>query len=99
MSREYKGERITIYPQYLDSTKSRRLGRKLSKSDAVPKPSVDEIVAAARDLGLDPIVEENKQYPRDPWSYDKRVVVLKKESKLSVLRRIAKRIKEHRGLC
>lgn len=98
MSREFKGERIVIYPQYIDSTKSRRLGRRVSKSEAIPKPTVEEIVAAAKELGLDPIVEENKYYPRDRWGYNKRIVVLKKESKLRTLRIIARRIKEYRGM-
>ncbi len=94
-SREYKNERIVLWPAYIDSTKSRGKGRKISREDCVPKPRVEEIVEAAEILGLDPIVEE-KNYPRLWWEQDKRIVVLKKYSRQELYRRIAKKIKEIR---
>ena len=94
-SREYKNERIVLWPVYIDSTKSRGKGRKISREDCVPKPRVEEIVEAAEILGLDPIVEE-KSYPRLWWEQDKRIIVLKKYSRQELYRRIARKIKEIR---
>ncbi len=95
-SRDYIGERIVIWPVYIDSTKSRSKGRKLPRELCIPNPRVDEIVEAAKLLGLDPIVEE-KSYPREWWVYDKRVVVLKQGSKRETLKLIAEKVKELRS--
>ncbi len=94
-SRDYIDERIVLWPVYIDSTKSRGKGRKISKRDAVPRPRVEEIVEAAEILGLKPIVED-KNYPRLWWEQEKRVVVLKKYPRQELLRRIARKIKEIR---
>ncbi len=96
MSREYKEKRIVIYPQYIDSRKSRSEGRKIPLSYAVPSPKVEEIVRAAEKLGLNPIVEESK-YPREWWASEERVIVDKKDSKLKTLKLIAEKIREMRG--
>ncbi|MET1159777.1 MAG: signal recognition particle protein Srp19 [Thermoprotei archaeon] len=97
MSRDYKGERIVVYPQYLDAKKTRREGRRLSRDIAIPHPKVEEIVKAAEMLGLDPIVEESK-YPREWWETSKRIVVKKVDSKLNTLKLIAQKIRELRGI-
>lgn len=96
MSRKYIGNRVVVYPQYVDSTKTRSEGRRIGKNEAIPKPTVEEIVEASRALGLEPLVE-NSRYPKDWFSCDKRVVVLKKYSKQKLLRIIASKIKESRS--
>ncbi|ADV64447.1 signal recognition particle subunit SRP19/SEC65 family protein [Desulfurococcus mucosus] len=95
MSREYKGRKIVVYPSYIDSKKSRREGRKIRLSDAVPNPGIDEILEACRRLGLNPVHEE-KQYPRI-HGLRGRVLVDKKMSKLSTLIAVAREIKRMRG--
>lgn len=94
-SRDYIGERIVIWSVYFDSTKTRKQGRKLPLSLSIPNPKIEEIVEAAKLLGLDPIIEE-KSYPREWWIYDKRIVVLKKGSKRETLKQIALKLKELR---
>lgn len=96
MSREYKGKRIVVYPQYIDSRKSRNEGRRIPLSYAVPSPRVEEIVRAAEKLGLNPVIEESK-YPREWWTSEERVIVDKKNSKLKTLKLIAEKINEMRG--
>ena len=96
MSREYKGKRIVVYPQYIDSRKSRNKGRRIPLSYAVPSPRVEEIVRAAEKLGLNPVIEESK-YPSEWWTSEERVVVDKKNSKLKTLKLIAEKINEMRG--
>jgi len=98
LSREYKGKKIVVYPQYLDSTKSRKEGRRLSLKYAVSSPRIDEIVEAAESLGLNPVVEEDKKYPRNWWLSTGRVVVDKQGSKLNTLKLIAEKIRKIRGL-
>jgi len=95
LSRRYAGGRIVIYPQYIDSTRTRSEGRRLNKNDAVPKPTIEEIFEASRSLGLEPFIEDSR-YPRDWVSYDKMIIVLKKYPKLKLLKLIALKIKEFR---
>ncbi len=95
MSRELKGRKIVVYPQYIDSTKTRRQGRKISLEDSVRRPSVDEIYEAAKQLGLNPIIDEGR-YPKSWWEDSGRVFVDKKDTKLNILRMISRKIKELR---
>lgn len=94
-SRDYIDVRIVLWPVYIDSTKSRGKGRKISKHHAVPRPRVEEIVEAAEILGLRPIIED-KKYPRLWWEQEKRIIVLKKYPRQELLRKIAEKVKEIR---
>ncbi|BEP18235.1 signal recognition particle subunit SRP19/SEC65 family protein [Pyrofollis japonicus] len=100
MSKEYRGKRVVLWPVNIDSSASRGEGRKIPLRDAVRKPRVEEIVEAARRLGLNPVVEEAR-YPRKWWEQTKRIIVDKAGSKLETLRRIAaevKRLREEKKL-
>jgi len=101
LSRELKGKRIVIYPQYLDSTKTRSEGRRVPLNIAVSNPLIEEIYAVAEALGLNPEVEENKHYPKSWWEQPGRVIVDKIGSKLNTLKLIASKISElrkHHGM-
>jgi len=98
LSREYRGRRVVVWPAYIDATLSRGEGRKVPIRDAVRKPRVDEIVEAAKRLGLNPEVEDAK-HPRRWWEQRQRVIVDKLGSKLETLRAVAaevRRIREER---
>lgn len=94
LSRDYKGKKIVIYPQYIDSTKSRSEGRRIPKHIAVSKPRIEEIIEAAEELGLNPEYEDSA-YPRE-WWIKGRVAVDKVGSKINTLKLIAQKIKELR---
>ncbi len=96
MSREYRGKKIVVYPEYLDSRKSRSEGRRIPLSQAIPGPSLEEIARAAEELGLNPVIEAEKAYPRNWWGRRGRVIVDKTDSKLQTLRKIAGQIKSKR---
>ena len=87
--------RVLIYPCYLDSSKSESRGRKIPKRFAVPSPKVDEIFRVARDLNLDPIIEE-KAHPSWWWEETSRVSVKKVAPKRKILIMIAKKVAEER---
>jgi signal recognition particle subunit SRP19 len=87
--------RVVVYPCYLDSNKSESQGRKIPKRLAVPSPKIDEILRAARDLNLDPIIEE-KAHPAWWWEETSRVSVKKVGPKREILVMIAKKIAEER---
>lgn len=96
MGRERRGKRIVVWPVYIDSSSPRSMGRKISLSKAVKKPTIEEIYKAAEGLGLNPEIEEAR-YPRNWALYKARVVVDKKGRKLEILERIADAIRHARG--
>ena len=87
---------LLIWPNYIDSTKSRSKGRQISKSDAVPNPKLIEIAKAAEALGLHPKIEGEKAYPKEWWNTTGRIIIKRIAPKPKVLRDIAQKIKEMR---
>jgi signal recognition particle subunit SRP19 len=92
-----KGDRpIVLYPAYFDVGRSRDEGRRVAKKVAVESPTVQEVASAARALGLEPKVEEDRAFPATPWKKDGRVLVRADFFKTSVVRKVAERIKASR---
>ena len=54
-----------IWPAFLDAECTRAEGRRVSRAQAVPDPSVDEIAQAVQQVGYDAVIERDKQYPRE----------------------------------
>ncbi|NYT01193.1 MAG: signal recognition particle protein Srp19 [Methanosarcinales archaeon] len=89
-------DRLVIWPAYIDSERSRSQGRIVSKEDAVRDPKLDEITFAAMHLGLDPEVERDKAYPKHWYEKRGRVLVLKKEPKSRMIKKIARAVRKKR---
>jgi signal recognition particle subunit SRP19 len=87
-----------VYPAYLGRTLSRKDGRRLPESQAVPDVTVEEIVQAAKRLGFKAEAEPEKQYPRRFFTYDGRVKVTKRAgtTKTAFLRAVAADVRKHR---
>ncbi|ADJ15027.1 signal recognition particle subunit SRP19 [Halalkalicoccus jeotgali] len=66
-----------IWPAYLDAEVSRSAGRRVPLDLAVPEPTVDEIAAAAQQVGYDAVIERERTYPRE---YEPRGRVLVKDA-------------------
>ena len=64
-----------IWPVYIDSNRTRKEGRKISKKDAVSDPKLTEISRATRKLSLDPKTEDDKSYPRFWWENSGRIII------------------------
>lgn len=92
-----KGDRpIVLYPAYFDLNRTRQQGRRVAKRHAVEGPTIQEIAAAAKALGLEPTLEEDKAFPSTPWRHEGRVLVRSDYFKTSVVRKIAERVKASR---
>jgi len=68
----------------------------VAKRWAVESPPLQEIAAAAKALGLEPILEEGKAFPSTPWRKEGRVLVRSDYFKTSVVKKIAERVKASR---
>jgi signal recognition particle subunit SRP19 len=90
-----KGKYV-VWPNYLDSTKTRREGRRVPQKIAVESPKLQEIEEAAKILGLTPTINPNAAYPRARWEKKGYALIDKKNSKLSNLKKIAEKIHDLR---
>jgi len=92
-----KQDRIVLWPLYLDSTKTRSEGRRVSKKLAVPAPKLEEIQKVAISLGFRPEIVSNAAHPSFPWQKTGLIVTSKKGSKTQIIQKIAEKVLESRG--
>ncbi|MCS7112738.1 MAG: signal recognition particle protein Srp19 [Nitrososphaerota archaeon] len=90
--------RVIIWPVYLDSRYSRKLGRRIPKHLAVDNPKLEELLEAAKNLGLNPESRLGKAYPRSWWDRSGYLVVDKKFSKQELLKKLAEEVLKARGV-
>jgi signal recognition particle subunit SRP19 len=90
-------DKYVIWPAYIDKGNSRRGGRIIPRKISVTSPELNEIVKAAKELGLNPKVERDKAYPKSWWKVSGRVLVDKKGIKSGIVREIARKIGDMRG--
>jgi signal recognition particle subunit SRP19 len=88
--------KLTIWPAYLDATKTREKGRRLPKRIAVENPKLQEIEQAASILNLNPEPKPVAAYPPTWWEKTGMVLVDKKWSKTQTLQKLADKINEQR---
>ncbi len=92
-----KDRPIVLYPAYFDLGRTRARGRRVPKKWAVESPTVEEVVAAAKALGLQPQVDADKAFPSSHWRHEGRVLVRADYFKTSILQKVGQRIKQSRS--
>jgi signal recognition particle subunit SRP19 len=88
-----KQKKSIVWPVYLNSSETRKSGRKVPKNIAVPNPSFAEVQKAAIRLGLNPEAEVDAAHPAAPWRRTGRVFVESEGSKSQILIKIAKELR------
>lgn len=86
-----------MWPAYFDSTKTRKQGRRIPKSMALPSPQIQEIKTAAEKLQLNCEVVTNVAFPKTPWLKTGMVLVKKNNTKNEVIKDIAKQLSKTRS--
>lgn len=89
-------DKFIIWTNYIDAQKSKKEGRKISKNDAIASPTLGEIQSAAEKLGLRPVIEKEKAYPREWWGSKGRILIEKGKQKNKALKEIAREIRRMR---
>jgi len=84
--------KIIIYPAYFNIHYSRKEGRRVPKNLAF-EPKLETIAKAARELGYDVEVEEDKKYPKFWWREKGRILIETDEKKNEVIIKIARKIR------
>jgi len=90
-----KDKHVILWPEYFDSTLSRKYGRKVPKELAVPRPTQRELLEAATSLGLRAEPLEGS-YPRTWWVKEGPILVEKKGTKRSIMIEVAKALRSKR---
>jgi len=93
-----KQDKIIIWSAYFDATKTRKEGRRIPKSLAVPSPRILEIKDAAEKLGLEHELVENAGYSKTPWMKTGMLLAKKNEAKDKTIRRIARQLVKIRSI-
>jgi len=84
-----KQEKVIIWPAYFDQSKTRKEGRRVSKSLALHHPKIDEVALAVQKLDLKHEIVADVAYPKAPWVKTGMILVEKQGSKEQVIQRIA----------
>ncbi|MDH7564609.1 MAG: signal recognition particle subunit SRP19/SEC65 family protein [Candidatus Bathyarchaeota archaeon] len=92
-----KQDNIIIWPTYFDLTKTRKDGRRVPKSLAVPTPTILEVQNAVQKLGLKYALRPDAGYARTPWLKAGMLLVAKTESKEKTISKIAKQLLKNRS--
>ena len=87
-----KQDKFIIWPAYFDQTKTRKNGRRVTKSLAVPHPKIAEVTMAVEKLGLKDELASEADYPKTPWLKTGMILVEKQGSKEQVIRKIANQL-------
>ncbi|USS40644.1 signal recognition particle protein Srp19 [Thermococcus aggregans] len=94
--------KFVIWANEIDARISRKYGREVPKNLAVENPNIDEIIDAARSLGIT-VVEVNKEAlnPRlagleEELRVRGRIIVESKHGKSKTLKLIAQKVREFR---
>ncbi len=97
IKKKFKDKYFIIWPQYFDSTLSRKEGRRVPKSLAVPRPTQKDLEIAVKGLGRDYITLGGR-YPRQWWLQEGALAVEKKEgeSKRALLILIAGELRKRK---
>jgi len=85
--------KIRIWPAYFDIRYSRSEGRRVPRDRAIRDPKLDDLEKVSHKLGLNPIIQPEKRYSRQPWKRSGVVLVDKKGSKTELIKNIAKSLR------
>ena len=89
--------KYVIWPAYINKANTRKGGRIIPKKRSITSPELKEIEQAAIKLGLNPVVEKDKKYPKSWWDISGRVLVDRKGGKSRISRQIADMIAHMRS--
>ena len=86
-------DHIILWPSYFDSRKKRSSGRRVSKSVAVEKPTVEELFKVVSSLDFEVVILEGKAYPSNWKEHEGCVSVEKSLPKTELISKVAPKLK------
>ena len=92
-----KKGKLVFWPAYFDSEFSWAEGRRVPKKLALRGVKADEVLRAAEDLDLGPLLEPGAAHPKRPWLRSGMVLVNKTGTKSGLIKETAQRIRSNRS--
>ena len=92
-----KKGKLVFWPAYFDSEFSWTEGRRVPKILALRGVKADEVLKAAEDLDLRPLLEPGAAHPKRPWLRSGLILVDKTGAKSDLLKKTAQRIRLNRS--
>jgi len=92
-----KQEKAIIWPAYFDVANTRKNGRRVVKTLAVPSPKIEELLIAVKEIGLKNEITPDTSYPKKPWQKTGSILVEKRKSKEKTINEIAKQLAKIRN--
>lgn len=89
--------KIVVWPANLDSTKSRKQGRKLAKGHGIQTPRLDELSDASRRLSLEVEPTPGRSRPSSWWEKTGYLTVVKNGTRTQILRSLADEVRHLRN--
>jgi signal recognition particle subunit SRP19 len=89
-----KSKTVILYPEYFTIDNSRKAGRRVPKKMALKSTSVEDISKAIKSLGLKPVVEKEKAYPRFWWKKRGRVLIETEMQKTELIKLVAEKLRK-----
>lgn len=81
-----------VYPEYFERHRPRSKGRRLAKTLAKDKVSLEDLKKACEKLGFEYVLEKDKKYPAN-WYFSKGRILIKKipnKTKADIIKEIAR---------
>jgi signal recognition particle subunit SRP19 len=91
-----KQDKALLWPAYFDSSRTRKMGRRVSKKMAVKSPKMNELINAVSKLGFHCELIPEVSYPKKPWIKTGLLLIEKKYPKEQLINKIAKQLVESR---
>ncbi len=92
-----KQDKLIVWPIYFDSSKTRKDGRRVTRTLAVQSPTISEIREAAEKIHLSCELVSEASHPKTPWLKSGSLLVKKNQAKDKIIREIAKQLQETRN--
>jgi len=90
-----KKSKTIFWLAYFDKRLTRKQGRRLSKSEAIDKITLEQLVEAARMLGFEVDVDPEARFPASWYEHPGRILVnTEGQSKSKVLQKIGKQLRK-----
>ena len=89
--------KLYLWPSYFDTDLSWRQGRRVPKKLSLRGVNSEEVLRAANDLRLNPVLEPGAAFPKRPWFKTGLIMVDKGGPKTEILRDLAEKIRQNRA--
>jgi signal recognition particle subunit SRP19 len=91
-------EHIVVWLDYFNKNITKRMGRRVSREKSVFDPSLNELISAAKAVGLEP-TETNDQvrFPRRPYVRSGYITLAKAQPKSKIISAISEKLVSRRA--